>query len=98
MFDDWSWLSKRTDTQLMRFEDKFQNSKGRKDRNLCVIEIGAGTAVPAVRNFNENMLAMDSRGILIRINPAETEVKTRRLITIRSSALKALSEINSLIS
>ena len=64
MFDDWGWVDRRSALQ----EDHLAQWLA-KVRNLLVIEIGAGTAIPSVRDFSENC-----GGQLVRINPDEAEV------------------------
>jgi len=70
MFGDLSWESKRTDAQkerLMLWIDTLEQ-KGAK---LAIVELGAGTAVPTVRNTSEQIATHFSRP-LIRINPRES--------------------------
>jgi NAD-dependent SIR2 family protein deacetylase len=72
MFDDWQWTGDRTDYQRLRFADWLKQlvNAGAK---LVAIEIGAGTAVPAVRFTSERMVGR-LEGSLVRINPRENEV------------------------
>ena len=64
MFGDWGWVERRSTLQELRLEQWLATVK-----DLVVIEIGAGTAIPSVRHFSENC-----GGKLIRINPNEPEV------------------------
>lgn len=64
MFNDFKWLGARRKAQ----EEKFKAWLANVNR-LVVIEIGAGTSIPTVRDFGEH-----HAGYLIRINPNEAEL------------------------
>lgn len=67
MFSDWSWLPERSSAQ----EERLSSWLARAGRGrLVIVELGAGTAVPSVRNFSEGVAARFG-GTLIRINPRE---------------------------
>jgi hypothetical protein len=53
-----------------------------------VIEIGAGTDIPTVRNLGDNV-----SGTLIRINPREPESSHTNAISIELGGLEALQGI-----
>ncbi len=72
MFNDWQWLSQRSDQQEKRFK-KWLKEIDQRNLRLVVIEIGAGTAVPTARITCER-LAEWHHGTLIRINPRESWV------------------------
>lgn len=82
MFDDWGWLRERTAAQRFLHEDW-----RRKVTSPVVIEIGAGTAVPAIRHFSDVQ-----RCPVIRINPREPGVAGDG-IAIGSGALAGLTGI-----
>ena len=88
MFGDWNWIESRTSQQY----DHFQNWLQQFDqRNLLVIEIGAGTAVPTVRHQCERIAAQhDSE--LVRINPRESHGAT--VISISCGGLQAVEAID----
>lgn len=70
MFGDWDWDSGRTATQeaeLGQWLDQVRSAR------LVVVECGAGTAIPTVRQFCEQVAAQ-SAATLIRVNPREPEV------------------------
>lgn len=53
MFGDWDWISDRSDRQQEnydRFLKRAQNHS-RVGEKLAILEIGCGTAVPAIRNM-----------------------------------------------
>jgi NAD-dependent SIR2 family protein deacetylase len=72
MFGDWSWLGHRTMAQQQRFAAWLEDLR-RAAARLAVVELGAGTAVPTVRQTSERV-RHQLGGTLIRINPRETAV------------------------
>ena len=72
MFNDWSWLSQRTDAQQQRLAG-WLTELTKCSAKLAVIELGAGSAIPTVRHTSERVLQGIS-GTLIRINPREDDV------------------------
>ncbi|RMG18810.1 MAG: NAD-dependent protein deacetylase [Planctomycetota bacterium] len=88
MFGDWGWNPARTDAQERRLEAWLEE---RDPRRLCVVECGAGTAVPSVRSFSERLAARGAA--LVRINPREPEVPADEL-GIAAGALAALRGID----
>jgi len=88
MFGDFRWEGSRTDTQYNRLA-KWLNKLEQKGAKLAIIEIGAGTAVPTVRNTSEQ-IAKRFNVPLIRINPRES---FGAKIEISMGALEALSQI-----
>ena len=83
MFGDWHWLDHRTEVQqaaMRRWSTEVER--------LVVIEIGAGTDIPTVRNLGDNI-----SGTLIRINPREPESSHRNSISIKLGGLEALQGI-----
>ena len=70
MFNDYGWEYARTDGQrerLVKWMDTIEEEGGR----LAIVEMGAGTAVPTVRNTSEQIAARFDVP-LIRINPRES--------------------------
>jgi NAD-dependent SIR2 family protein deacetylase len=69
MFGDWSWISDRTACQEREF-DQFVTDH--RDAPMVVVEVGAGTAIPAIRHASEQL---GHRGAtVIRINPREAQI------------------------
>jgi len=87
MFGDWSWLSARTDAQHDRMNDWFQDIDVSR---LVVIEAGAGTAIPSVRNVSDRLRA--SGATLIRINPRESQGGDISFACGAAQALKAIED------
>jgi len=90
MFGDWSWHAERSDEQRRRLR-RWRSAI--PDRDLVVVECGAGTAVPSVRWFCERESAGSA---LIRINPREAHGPPGT-ISLASGALAALEAIDELL-
>lgn len=91
MFGDFAWLGDRSQRQLDAL-----TAWRRETRNLAVIELGAGLAVPTVRRQAE--LASAANGALIRVNPREPEVRHDRGVSLPTGALDALTAIEARLS
>jgi NAD-dependent SIR2 family protein deacetylase len=89
MFGDWEWDDARTAEQTGRLEEWLTEIAGRP---LAILECGAGTAIPTVRNFCER-IASATKGKLIRLNIREPEVPERQ-IGLAMGALAGLREID----
>ena len=88
MFGDFGWEYARTDAQhenLSAWMDRLE-AEGAK---LAIVEMGAGTAVPTVRNTSEQ-IAKRFNVPLIRINPRESFGAE---IGLAMGALEALTQI-----
>ena len=72
MFGDWSWVDQRTRAQQERYS-AWLNELAKSAATLAVVELGAGTVIPSVRNMSESVLRQVA-GTLIRINPGEESV------------------------
>lgn len=87
MFGDYTWQPKRAKTQ----EAIFSNWLDIQDpKHLVVIELGAGTSIPTVRHFSEDL--MRAGATLIRINPREPHGPAGT-IEIATGALVALTAL-----
>jgi len=88
MFGDWEWSRDRYVEQVARYGDWLRQVQGRR---VVAIELGAGLAIPTVREECEE------RGqVLIRINPREAETPTGG-IPLPLGAMEALGKINALL-
>jgi len=85
MFSDFRFVDKRVNIQLARLRYFLDQIDGK----LVIIEIGAGKAVPTVRNFSEKV-RYNYNSTLIRINPRDYDGAD---ISISLGALEALQEI-----
>lgn len=88
MFGDYSWQYSRTDAQRDRLST-WMDTLEREQAKLAIVEIGAGTAVPTVRNTSEQIASRF--GVpLIRINPRESNGAE---IALAMGAVEALRQI-----
>lgn len=55
MFGDWDW----DDTLSSAQSERAEGFKSRIEESLAVIELGAGLAIPSIRNYSESMLMRD---------------------------------------
>ena len=92
MFGDYQWIGDRTHAQLDRFNSWL--SKISKSE-IVIIEIGAGTAVPSIRNMSSKLM-QQKNATLIRINPREPRGPDGT-IGIAKPGLKTLRQINNLL-
>jgi NAD-dependent SIR2 family protein deacetylase len=86
MFGDGEWLEQRSADQA----ERLGNWLDRVQRPL-VIELGAGTAIPSVRYFGQQVIERGGR--LIRINPRESQVASSRDVGLAAGALQGLNAI-----
>ena len=94
MFGDGSFIGSRTREQELRFED-FKRRHLRDESNpFVVIEIGAGTAVPTVRWRGEFLVRERKHGLLLRINPRDTDIPSEKHISLPMGGLKALERLD----
>ena len=91
MFGDWGWIAKRSNAQRSR-EVAWLAEMVQHRARIAVIELGAGTAIPSVRHFSQQLIGeMDAR--LVRINVRECEVPSGRDVGLGMGALGALRAI-----
>ena len=82
MFGDWNWIARRSEAQ----ERRLAIWRAKVER-LVVVELGAGTRIPSVRRFSEEV-----GGRLVRINPDEAWVGEGD-VALPLRALEALTAI-----
>lgn len=87
MFGDWHWIEHRTKLQLARFYEWRYTVK-----NPLIIEMGAGKAIPTVREFGEELGKL-FKIPMIRINPVDAKVYQGRDIALEMGALDGISAI-----
>ena len=92
MFGDYAWLPGRTLAQNHAF-DRFL--KENSDRRIAVIEMGAGKAIPTIRNISER-IGKKEHATVIRINPREPEIRSPH-ISMTCGALEGLRYIDTLL-
>ena len=86
MFGDAEWVEERSARQAARLQAWLE-----RVRRPVVIELGAGTAVPSVRHFSQQVV--HGGGRLVRINPREWEVPKSRDVGLAAGALEGLRAI-----
>ncbi|WP_410605054.1 SIR2 family NAD-dependent protein deacylase [Amycolatopsis sp. lyj-90] len=91
MFGDYDWLGQRGQAQLDEL-----TAWRRAHRDLVVVELGAGQAVPTVRRYSE--LASAATGALVRINPREPQIRHDRGVSLASNGLETLKALDALLS
>jgi NAD-dependent SIR2 family protein deacetylase len=87
MFGDGNWVDRRTRLQEARLQRWLADAT-----RIVVIEIGAGTAIPSVRDFSHDLLVHHGAR-LVRINPAQPAVPTRFDVSLAQPALAALQAL-----
>ena len=99
MFDDWEWMSDRSDGQHKNF---YQFLKKWKGQSLVVFEIGAGNSVPTIRNMMEQLVLDNKDAKMIRINPDKGVSSARymgdRYVDVTLSALEGIEKIKTELS
>jgi len=89
MFSDYSFNIKENNIQNRKYQNFLLKNRNKK---ILVIEIGAGTAIPTIRNIGEGLLKNFSNSNLIRINPRES-FGPEGTISIPKGSLEALQEL-----
>lgn len=90
MFGDWNWNSKRTNKQQNRYKTWLDNNK---DKNIAIIELGAGNAIPTVRLQGERLAKQYKNIQLIRINPRDYNLDSSLGVSLNFGALEGLRAI-----
>jgi len=83
MFDDWAWLSSRTESQLARLHAWLKTVS-----RLVIVEIGAGVDIPSVRRMGESLHVP-----MIRINPQHPDMNGKEGVGLPVGALDGLRQI-----
>jgi len=91
MFDDDGWLGWRTEHQWARYRRWLHDLWAGKKR-LLIVEIGAGTAIPTIRNITEGLHREMDGAMLVRINPQEHRVPAGA-IALRYGAQEGISRL-----
>lgn len=91
MFGDWHWDGTRSNAQEASLQAWLAGLPGDARGRLVVIECGAGTAIPTVRHFSEQV-AQEFGGLLVRINVRESDVPSGH-VGLPLGAKEALTEI-----
>ena len=89
MFGDVHWNDTRSNTQKARYNRWIKKVRN-PSKNLLIIEMGAGTAIPTVRNLGDSLSKKMLNATLIRINPRESFVYLEKNISIEYGAADGL--------
>ena len=92
MFGDWSWNGSRTSQQKDNF-NTWLKALQKEKKKLAIIEIGAGTVIPTIRDLGENIASHTQRNKLIRINPREFNINQRIGWSLPFGGLEGLEKI-----
>ena len=90
MFYDWMVNTMRINEQYRRYEAWLEQNK---DSRFVIIELGAGLAVPTIRNFGEKFVKRSKKATLIRINPRDNYISQYFGISLKCGALDGLRQI-----
>jgi NAD-dependent SIR2 family protein deacetylase len=88
MFGDSQWAESRTYDQAERLQALLRQAE-----QPVVVEIGAGSTIPSVRRFSQQVVARHN-GQLIRINPSESDVPGPSHVGLPCAGLEALAAID----
>ena len=95
MFGDWHWQSQMQDEKEQKLIAWLKQVN-----NLAIIELGAGTAVPSVRNFGERLVnhSINESVSLLRVNIREPQVLDKsNCFGLSMGALDSLMLLNKVI-
>ena len=92
MFGDYAWLHQRTGQQEQRFETFLAKNRA---SSIVVVEMGAGSAIPTIRNLSERLGNL-SHCTVLRINPREPQINPPH-IGFADGSLETLKQINRII-
>ncbi len=90
LYGDWHFIGTRLEGQRRKFLDFLERNR---NRALAIIEIGAGTTMPVVRNVTERLYTDFKNTSVIRINPFEPEIDPPH-ISLKYRGLEALTLID----
>ncbi len=88
MFGDYAWLHQRSALQEEHFDQFLEQHR---NASLVVIEIGAGTAIPTIRNLSERLGQRLGTSVL-RINPREPQIRGDHF-SFPGGAVETLTEL-----
>ena len=95
MFSDWHWQSQMQDEKEQKLIAWLKQVK-----NLAIVELGAGTAVPSVRNFDERLVnhPINESVSLLRINIREPQIPDKaNCFGVDLGALEGLVLLNEIL-
>ncbi|MEO5345025.1 MAG: hypothetical protein H7834_01445 [Magnetococcus sp. YQC-9] len=91
MFSDANWLEQRSATQEARMQHWLADLRAQNLR-LVIIEIGAGNAVPTIRQSSEHF-ARKYAARLVRINPKDDRIPPGRHVALSMGGAEGIAKI-----
>jgi NAD-dependent SIR2 family protein deacetylase len=91
MFGDWGWDGSRSEAQNREYDD-FLASVYFNHYKLVVIEIGAGTHIPTIREESE-YIAQEMSSFVVRINPRDYDIDEKLGVGITLGGLAGLKRL-----
>ena len=88
MFNDWNWVSRRSDRQVS-LESKWLESLAENQARVAVVEIGAGTAIPSVRHFVPTLNVLSKMRLPVHPQP----VPANNIVWVRIALMRAIQMI-----
>ncbi|WP_434581562.1 NAD-dependent deacetylase [Sulfurimonas sp. NW15] len=92
MFGDWNWIGTRSDKQEDSYY-KWREEVIDKQEKIVIIEIGAGIAIPTIRNHGEMLAKKYKNATLIRINPRDDYLNPYLGYSIKEGGLDGIKKI-----
>ncbi|MBF0260513.1 MAG: NAD-dependent deacetylase [Magnetococcales bacterium] len=91
MFSDGQWLEKRSAEQEARMQQWLSDAH-KQNARLVIVEIGAGNAVPTIRQSSEHFVRKYAAR-LIRVNPRDSWIPPGRHIALPMAGVAAIMQI-----
>ena len=92
MFGDWGWNGDKTTKQEDQYYRWIKSIK-KSNKKLAIIEIGAGTAIPTIRNEGDHLARTSENIKLIRINPRDYKVDEKNGYSIPLGGLDGIKNV-----
>jgi NAD-dependent SIR2 family protein deacetylase len=90
MFNDFGFNYAETSKQEKEF-NKFMNKYDKNGTKIVVVEFGAGTSIPSIRNIGEFIHEEIKDATLVRVNPREA-YGPEGIVSIEKGAMAAVAE------
>lgn len=91
MFNDWGFNDAREDMQAQEFMSWKRSLN--QDELLVILEIGAGVAIPTIRNMGEKLASSHPNAKLIRLNPKDIEIPKGLGYSLQMGALEGIKAL-----
>lgn len=91
MFNDWGFNDIRESVQAQNFLEWKRSLN--QDELLVILEIGAGVAIPTIRDMGEKLATSHPNAKLIRINPKDTEIPKSLGYSLQMGGLEGIKAL-----